>query len=78
LLISVEPIACHFVPVVAKGKAVRVMAMKTIIKRWAPGGKEAELLPFLIELRFLAMAHPGYICGETLKKIDDPEAFVVI
>ena len=54
------------------------MAMKTIIKRRVPRGKEAELLPFLIELRSLAISQPGYICGETLKNVDDPEEIVVI
>jgi quinol monooxygenase YgiN len=53
-------------------------AVKTIIKRKVPKGKEAELLPLLIELRTLAIAQPGYISGETLRNLDDPEEFVVI
>jgi len=41
------------------------MSIKTIIKRRIPRGKEKEVLPFLIELRKLAIEQPGYICGET-------------
>jgi heme-degrading monooxygenase HmoA len=54
------------------------MAVKIIIKRDVPKDKEASLLPLLIQLRALATAQPGYISGETLRNMDDPEKYVVI
>lgn len=54
------------------------MAVKIIIKRKVPKQKEADLLPLLIELRAKATGQPGYISGETLRNVDDPEEYVVI
>ena len=54
------------------------MAVKIIIKRKVPKEKEADLLPLLIELRAKATSQPGYISGETLRNVDDPEDYVVI
>ncbi|MGD2127428.1 MAG: antibiotic biosynthesis monooxygenase [Desulfobacteraceae bacterium] len=54
------------------------MAVKIIIKRKIPKEKEAQLLPLLLELRSKATTQPGYISGETLRNVDDPEDFVVI
>lgn len=54
------------------------MAVKIIIRRKVPKGKEAELLPLLVELRSLATAQTGYISGETLRNLDDPEDYLVI
>ena len=54
------------------------MAIKIIIKRRVPKDKATELLPLLIQLRALATAQSGYISGETLRNIDDPEEFLVI
>jgi heme-degrading monooxygenase HmoA len=54
------------------------MAVKIIIKRDVPKDKEASLLPLLIQLRALATAQPGYISGETLRNLDDPEKYIVI
>ncbi len=54
------------------------MAVKIIIKRDVPKDKEASLLPLLIQLRALATAQPGYISGETLRNVDDPEKYIVI
>ncbi|MBK5099912.1 MAG: antibiotic biosynthesis monooxygenase [Desulfobacteraceae bacterium] len=54
------------------------MAIKIIIKRRVPKDKAAELLPLFIQLRALATARPGYISGETLRNIDDPQEFLVI
>jgi heme-degrading monooxygenase HmoA len=55
-----------------------VMAVKIIINRWVEKNKEAELLPLLIQLRALATAQPGYISGETLRNVENPEEFLVI
>lgn len=54
------------------------MSIKMIIKRKIPKGMEGRLLPLLLELRSQAINHPGYISGETLRNINDPEDFVVI
>lgn len=54
------------------------MAVKIIIKRKVPKGKEGQLLPLLLELRSKATTQPGYISGETLRNVNDPEDYVVI
>lgn len=54
------------------------MAVKIIIRRRVPKEKESELLPLLVEMRSKATAQPGYISGETLRNVGDPEDYVVI
>jgi heme-degrading monooxygenase HmoA len=54
------------------------MAVKSIIRRRVSKDKESQLLPLLLELRSKATGQPGYISGETLRNVDDPEEFVVI
>ena len=54
------------------------MAVKIIIKRNVPKEKETELLPLFNKLRIQAIALPGYISGENLRNVDDPEEFLVI
>ena len=54
------------------------MAIKIVIQRRVARDKEAELLPLLIQLRALATAQPGYISGETLRNVNDPEEYLVI
>lgn len=54
------------------------MAIKIIIKRKVPKGKEEELLPLLVKLRSLATAQPGYVSGETLRNVNDPKDYLVI
>ena len=54
------------------------MAVKIIIKRKVPKEKESGLLPLLVEMRSKATAQPGYISGETLRNVDDPEDYIVI
>lgn len=54
------------------------MTVKILIKRKIPVQKQDELLPLLIQLRKRATAQTGYISGETLKNVDDPEEFLVI
>lgn len=54
------------------------MAVKIIIKRKVPKGKEGQLLPLLLELRSGAISQPGYVSGETLRNMNDPEDYVVI
>ena len=54
------------------------MAVKIIIKRRVPESMVTQLRPLLIKLRNLAMNQPGYITGETLKRIDRPGQNMVI
>ncbi|HUT71314.1 MAG TPA: antibiotic biosynthesis monooxygenase family protein [Desulfatiglandales bacterium] len=54
------------------------MAIKVIITRKLAQGKEKDLLPLLMELRTRAMGQGGYISGETLKGVSDPDEFLVI
>ncbi len=54
------------------------MAVKILIKRVVPDRKSAELLSLLKRLRALTMNQPGYISGETLKRIDAPGESLVI
>ncbi len=54
------------------------MAVKIIIKRKVAKEKEKETLPLFIQLRALATSQPGYISGETLRNLDDPEEYLVI
>jgi heme oxygenase (mycobilin-producing) len=54
------------------------MAIKIIIRRIVPEGKTKLLTPLLRKLRALAMNHAGYIYGETLRSVTDPQEFLVI
>jgi heme-degrading monooxygenase HmoA len=55
-----------------------IMAVKIIIKRKVAKGKEAELLPLLIQMRAMATAQTGYISGETLRNMENSEEYLVI
>jgi heme-degrading monooxygenase HmoA len=54
------------------------MAVKIIIRRKLSTEKGPELLRLLVELRTKATRQPGYISGETLRNVNDPEDYVVI
>ena len=54
------------------------MAVKIIIKRRVQTDKEADLLPLLNKLRSSAVTESGYISGETMRSVDDPEEYLVI
>ena len=54
------------------------MAVKIIIKRIVPLNKTEALKPLLQKLRNLAMQQPGYISGETFKRVDRPGENLVI
>lgn len=54
------------------------MAVRIIIRRKVPKEKEPELRPLLLALRSKATAQPGYISGETLRNVDNPEEYLVI
>ena len=54
------------------------MPVQVIIKRKWQVVKPEKLLPLLTEIRSRAKEQPGYISGETLRSLDDPEDFIVI
>ncbi len=54
------------------------MAIKVIIERKAIPGNDLELNRVLMELRAKAMKVKGYISGETLRDLDDPNTSIVI
>jgi len=54
------------------------MAARIIIRRKVPKGKKVQLFPLLLDLRSKAIAQSGYISGETLRNINDPEDYIVI
>lgn len=54
------------------------MAVKVLIQRAVPKNKAKDLIPLFREIRILANNQPGYISGETLKSLDNPEKFLVI
>ena len=54
------------------------MAVKVIIRRVVPEDRVEDLEPLLHELRTRATAQPGYISGETLRRIDKPDEYLVI
>jgi heme oxygenase (mycobilin-producing) len=54
------------------------MAIKVIIERKAIPGNDLELNRMLMELRAKAVKVKGYISGETLRELDDPNTCIVI
>lgn len=54
------------------------MSIQVMIKRKWKVDKPQDLLPLLAKLRTRAVKQPGYISGETLRSIEDPEDFLVI
>ena len=54
------------------------MPIQVIIKRKWQIDKPEELIPLLTELRSRAKKQPGYISGETLRSLDDPEDYMVV
>ena len=54
------------------------MTVKILIKRKLREAKSSELDELIRKLRTLAIAQPGYVTGETLRSLDDPEEFLVI
>ena len=54
------------------------MAVKVIIQRRVKRENSSRLEPLLIQLRALATSQPGYISGETLRNVNDPEEYLVV
>ncbi len=54
------------------------MAIKVLIRRKIAENLKDQLNILLLKMRYLAMQQNGYIGGETLKKIDSADEYLVI
>ena len=54
------------------------MAVKVMIKRRVPADKAKQMIPLFRKMRALATNQPGYISGETMKRLDSPDEFLVV
>ena len=54
------------------------MQAKILIKREFIKGKKNEIIALLKELRSGALQQPGYVSGETLSSVDQPQTLMVI
>lgn len=52
--------------------------VKVLAERSIKGRNVKEIVRLLRQLRVKAMQQPGYISGETLHAVDDPNAYLVI
>jgi len=53
------------------------MAVQVMIKRKFKVDNPEKLIPLLTELRIRAKDQPGYISGETLRSLNNPEDYLV-
>ena len=60
--------------------SIRVLMIRRAVK--VPKGMEVTILPqlseMLTELRTMGNYQPGYISGETMRNVDDPNEYLVI
>ena len=54
------------------------MAVKVLIKRKVTEDHAREMIPLFKQMRVQANSQPGYISGETMRSLDNPEEFLVI
>ena len=54
------------------------MAIRALIEREIKTGSEIKMHHLLLQLRSKAMQAKGYISGETLRALDNPNKFLVI
>ncbi len=54
------------------------MAVRAMIKRRIPKGRENEAIQIITALRMFASRYPGYISGETLQNVEDLGEYLVI
>lgn len=52
--------------------------IKVLLERTIKGKNVSEIVRLLRQLRIKAMQQPGYISGETLHAVDDPNYYLVI
>lgn len=54
------------------------MAIRVLIEREIEPGQEVKLLQILMQMRSKALRAKGYISGETLRSLSDPNKYLVI
>ena len=54
------------------------MAVKVLIRRIVPRNQAKDMIPLFRQMRSLAINQKGYISGETLRNLDDPNEYLVI
>jgi heme-degrading monooxygenase HmoA len=54
------------------------MAVKILIRRIVPANKARQMIPLFREMRTLANEQPGYITGETMRNLENPDEFLVV
>jgi heme-degrading monooxygenase HmoA len=54
------------------------MAVKVLIKRKVPKRKAIKVIPLFRQIRSHAIQQTGYISGETMKRLDKPNQFLII
>jgi heme-degrading monooxygenase HmoA len=54
------------------------MAIKILIRRTIPQNKARQMIPLFRKMRTLANEQPGYITGETMRNLENPDEFMVI
>jgi heme-degrading monooxygenase HmoA len=54
------------------------MAVKVLIKRSVSQDQARALIPLVRQMRASAATQAGYITGETLRSLDNPQEFLVI
>ena len=54
------------------------MAVKILIRRTVPHNKAKAMIPLFRKMRASATTQSGYISGETMRSMDNPEDFLVI
>lgn len=54
------------------------MTVKILIKRKVSADKAAKLNEFIMQLRQLVVKQPGYVSGESLRNVENPEEYLVI
>ena len=52
--------------------------IKVVLERTIRGKHVKEAVLLMRQMRVLAMQQPGYISGETLHAVDDPNSYLVI
>jgi len=52
--------------------------VKVLLERTIKGKHVSNIVRLLRQMRVLAMQQPGYISGETLHDVDDPNHYLVI
>jgi heme-degrading monooxygenase HmoA len=54
------------------------MTVKILIKRKVSADKAAKLKDLVMQLRAISVKQPGYVTGESLKSVENPDQYVVI